>query len=136
MSMYYHGLIGSALYDPAYDIDFVQVVDYATGANNWQTCMFNVTNNTSSVESVVLGVECHFGPGNQYAGDIPAGAPYGAFRLNNGYQLLPNSAFALVDNWRWPLTPVPIPLSPEPGSLLTLAIGLIGLAGAALRMRA
>ena len=45
------------------------------------------------------------------------------------WQYLPTVGFACVDNWT--MTAVP-----EPGSLLALGTGLIGLLGAALRKRA
>jgi hypothetical protein len=131
-SMYWNGLIGSGSYNPAYGLNFTKVVDYSTN-NTWQTASFTVTNTASTAKSIVIGTETYFGDGNAASTTpIPAGQPWagnGAYWMPSGYLYLPNSAFTAVDNWT--MTAVP-----EPGSLLALSSGLIGLLGAALRKRA
>jgi hypothetical protein len=110
-------------YNPTYGINAAVVVDYATGANNWQTASFTVSNTTGANEAIVLGAIAEFGVGNG------TGFTNSEFWDTNGYTKVPNMAFSAIGDWT--MTPVP-----EPGSLLALSTGLIGLLGAALRKRA
>jgi len=122
-TFYWLGNPGSGGYDPSKGLNFAKVVDYATGNGNWQTVSFTVSNTSGSAQSIVIGDECYFGDGNT------ASTYNGAYWAYKGFQQTGNYAYAAIDNWT--MTAVP-----EPGNLLALSTGLIGLLGAALRKRA
>ena len=52
-SFYWNGRINTGSYNAANGLNWAKVVDYATGANVWQTASFVVSNTTSANESVV-----------------------------------------------------------------------------------